>query len=113
MAAFLRKGHPLSRRQVAARELADCEVIGFAGDELGHRQSAQYFGNMNLKPPRTVLKSSTLKILLTAVAKSDTLALLSDLLEQRAAVAGLQRLKLDQPLWSVNMGICFHCRPWN
>ena len=73
-----------------------------------HRQCEQYFDSKNLNAPRTILKSSTLEILLTAVAKSDTLALLSDMLAQRAAAASLQRVELDQPLWRVDMGICFH-----
>jgi DNA-binding transcriptional LysR family regulator len=108
MGVFVRKGHPLAQRRVAIRELVDCEVIGFTGDELGRSQSEQYFDGKGLKAPRTILKSSTLEILLTAVAKSDTLALLSDMLEQRAAVAGLERVNLERPLWRVDMGICFH-----
>jgi DNA-binding transcriptional LysR family regulator len=108
MAVFVRKGHPLSQRTVAVRELASWDFIGFTGDELGRSQSDQYFVGINLKPPRTILKSSSLEILLTAVTKSDSLALLSDMFEQRAAVAGLQRLQLDQPLWRVDLGICFH-----
>lgn len=108
MAVFVRKGHPLSQRVVAVHELAGWAFIGFTGDELGRSQSDQYFAGIKLKPPRTVLMSSSLEILLTTVAKSDSLALLSDMLEQRAAIAGLERLKLDSPLWRVDLGICFH-----
>lgn len=108
MAAFVRSGHPLTQRIVGVRELGNCEVIGFTGDELGDQQRQQYFDSLNLKPPRTVLMSSTLDILLTAVIESNSIALLSDLLQQRAELAGLQRVELDQPLWRVNMGICFH-----
>lgn len=108
MAVFARKEHPLSQRTVAVRELANWDFIGFTGDEMGRSQTEQYFGGIDLKPRRTILKASSLEILLTVVAKSDNLALLSDMFEQRAAIAGLQRLKLDQPLWRVDLGICFH-----
>lgn len=108
MTVFVRNGHPLSQRLVPVRELVEWEFIGFSGDALGQAQCASYFKNLNLLPPRTVLQSSSLEILLTAVAKSDNLALLSDMMEERAATAGLQRLRLDQPLWRADLGICFH-----
>lgn len=107
-AVFVRQGHPLSQRTVAVRELVDWDFIGFTGDDLGRSQSEHYFSDIDLKPPRTILKSTSLESLLTVVAKSDNLALLSDMFDQRAAVAGLQRLKLDRPLWRVKLGICFH-----
>lgn len=108
MAVFVRKGHPLSQRVVAVHELANWEVIGFTGDELGRSQRDRYFDGIGVKPPRTIVESSSLEILLTTVAKSDSLAVLLDMFEQRVAAAGLQRLKLDQPLWRVDLGICFH-----
>ena len=108
MAVFVRKGHPLSQRVVPVSELEAWVFIGFSGDDLGHRQSELYFRKLKLKPPRTLLESSSLEVLLAAVATSDSLALLSDMFEPRAAVAGLQRVKLDQPLWRAELGICFH-----
>lgn len=108
MAVYVRQGHPLSQRVVAVRELTNWEFIGFTGDDLGRSQSEHFFADFDLKPSRTVVKSSSLEILLTAVAKSDSLTLLSNMLEERAIASGLQRLKLDGPLWRVDMGICFH-----
>lgn len=108
MAVYVREGHPLLERTVAVRELANWEFIGFSGDALGRSQSEQYFASHHLQTPRTILESSSLEILLAAVVNSESLALLSDMLEPRAAVAGLRRLELDQPLWAVALGICFH-----
>ncbi len=107
-AVFVRKGHPLSRRTVALQELASWDFIGFTGDQLGRSQSEHFFGGLGLKVPRTVLMSSSLESLLTVVAKSNNLALLSDMFESRAALAGLERLVLDRPLWRISLGICFH-----
>jgi LysR family transcriptional regulator, regulator of abg operon len=107
-AVFVRKGHPLSQRTVAVGELESWDFIGFTGDELGRSQREQYFRGLGLKPPRMILKSSALETMLTVVAKSDNLALLSDMFEQRAGIAGLQRVQLDRPLWGVDLGICFH-----
>ncbi len=107
-AVFVRKGHALTRRTVKLKELANWDFIGFAGDDLGRSQSEQFFGNLGLKAPRTILRSSSLESLLTVVSKSDNLVLLSDMFEQRAAMASLERLRLEQPLWPIKLGICFH-----
>lgn len=108
MVVFVRKDHPLAHREVEVRELASWDFIGFTGDELGRTQTDLYFRGLGMTPPRTILESSSLEILLTTVARSDSLALLSDMMQERAAVVGLQRLKLDQPLWRADLGICFH-----
>ena len=108
MAVYARAGHPLAAREVALRELANWDFIAFTGDELGRSLGDQYFSSHQLRPPRTMLEASSLEILLTTVQRSDSLSLLSDALEPRARLAGLQRLNLDQPLWTVRLGICFH-----
>lgn len=107
-ALFARRGHVLTRRTVALKELVNWDFIGFAGDDLGRWQSEQFFGSLDIKAPRTILRSSSLESLLTVVAKSESLVVLSDMFEQRASVAGLARVKLEQPLWRIKLGICFH-----
>lgn len=108
MAVFARKAHPLSRHPgLKLKELEACDFVGFADDQEFSRHADALFGRKRLRPPRIILRSSSLEALLATVAASDSLAILPSLLAARASAEGLTPLELSQPLWRIRMGISY------
>lgn len=108
MVVFGRTGHPLAgRRIVKMEELGAWDFVGFTDDLTFQRQAEIAFGAAGLRPPRTVLRSSSLETLLATVSASDSLVILSQALSARAREAGLRMLRVPAPLWRIRMGISY------
>lgn len=108
MALFARKAHPLFRRApLKLKDLDACDFVGFADDQEFSRQAEALFGRKRLRPPRIILRSSSLETLLATVSASDSLAILPSLLAARASAEGLAPLELSQALWRIRVGISY------
>lgn len=106
MVVFARRDHALAgRRRPALAHVAGHDFVCFADDPEWQRQADAAFGAAGLKPPRVVLQSSSLEVLLAAVAASDSLALMSASLAPRAAASGLVPLRLPAPVWRIRMAL--------
>jgi DNA-binding transcriptional LysR family regulator len=109
MVVFARRKHRLAkRRNLRLDELVDFDFAGFAEDQDWQRHAELAFGMAHASLPRTILRSTSLETLLATVAASDSLAILSESLADRAAASGLVKLRLFSSAWRIPMGISFH-----
>lgn len=106
MVVFARRDHALARRRrPTLDQVAEHDFVGFAEDPEWQRQAELAFGTAGLTPPRVVLRSTSLEVLLATVAASDSLALMAASLAPRAALAGLVPLRLPAPVWRLRMAL--------
>ncbi len=107
MVVFARRDHELAgrRRRPTLAHVAEHNFVCFADDPEWQRQADVAFDAAGLKPPRVALQSSSLEVLLAAVAASDSLALMSVSLAPRAAASGLVPLHLPAPVWRIRMAL--------
>jgi len=106
MVVFARRDHALARRRrPTLAQVAEHDFVCFADDPEWQRQADAAFGAAGLKPPRVVLHSASLEVLLATVAASDSLALMSVSLAPMAAASGLVPLRLPAPVWRIRMAL--------
>ena len=105
---YCRREHPLMDLSIVElKDLEKWDFIGLLEDHESAQQVELRFLDLGLSVPRTVLRTSSLETLLATVSSSDSLTVLSDLLQQRATQEGLERLRLKKPLWRIKLGISY------